>query len=106
MHATALCFAGVMVFLAPEHITHFVVDENLTEIAPDGKPWPTCKAHLVNGVEIRLKGTPQMILTAWFGAPERSAGGPPPGHEPPEQSRIVRPGGPIPGINLVGRKPS
>jgi hypothetical protein len=75
MFAPLVKTTGEVIFVAPPSIRFMESGPDLPEesgLAPDGKPWPTTVIHW-NGNEpsITVKGTPSMILNAWFGAPEQ-----------------------------------
>lgn len=77
MFAPLVTTTGDIVFVAPSHIKRMEAGPELppeSGLAPDGKPWPTTIIWWGPNECISVKGTPVMILNAWFGAqhePER-----------------------------------
>lgn len=75
MLAPLVTTKGDVVFVAPPHILKMESGPELPEesgLAPDGKPWPTTIVHFITGGPLHVKGTPSMILNAWYGpAPQQ-----------------------------------
>lgn len=93
MFAPAIRVDGAVVFINPTLVQYIEQAEPLTELAPDGKQWPSCKMYLTHTLEpLHLKGSPQMILNSWFGPASNAAEGPPQSPSRQEESRIVMPG--------------
>jgi len=73
MFAPLVLTTGQVVFIAPGAIQYLESGPDLPEesgVAPDGKPWPTTLVHISgNPTLLAVKGTPTMILNAWFGPP-------------------------------------
>jgi len=72
MFAPVIRVDGEVVFVNPQLIQSMAPAEPMEELAPDGKPWPTTLIDFGLAKQIRVKGSPQMILTQWFGRPENS----------------------------------
>lgn len=87
---------GGIEFLVTEHVLSLRPSHPLDgsrdsdgprEDAPDGNPWPTTIVTMEGGYSVRVKGTPQMILRQWFGAPSN-------------ERRIIAPTVAVPGVKL------
>ncbi len=72
MFAPVIRVDGEIVFVNPTLIQIMAPAEPLEQLGPDGNPWPTTIIYFGKDESLQAKGSPQMILTQWFGQPENS----------------------------------